>query len=563
MPWNRVITVAVLLLAACVLPGCGGGNSGPARSVAGLPTEDANARPRDTLKDGGTIRWAIDEFPRQWNLNHLDGATIAASTVTGAMMPGTFGTDERAALTLVDDYVTSARITASKPRQVVTYVLNRKARWSDGKPITWREYAAQWRALRSLDGEYLVADNTGYERVANVERGKDDYEVVVTFSRPFAEWQSLFTPLYPVSTNSDPKRFNEDWAGKLPVSAGPFKLDKIDKSAQTITLVRNPAWWGDTPKLDRIVMRTLTADAAIGAFVNGEVDVVDLGTDAGAYRRARGAKGGVVRVAAGPDFRHLTFNATSDVMRDPRVRRAIALGINREAIAKADLAGLDWPTRTLGNHFFVNTQAGYRDNSGESGRYDPDTARSLLDAAGWRPAGTTREKDGEALTVRFLIPSGLAPPKQEAELTQAMLKEIGVKVKIVSVPLDAFFDKHVTPGDFDIVPFSWFGTPFPISSAQSIYAKPVKDGRGKLQIGQNFARVGSDEIDRLMSRADVTLDVEAAHDLLNRADRLIWELGHSLTLYQQPQFWGVNAKLANVGAFGLSGASYEDIGFVR
>ncbi len=564
MPRTPVIALVVSLLLTWALAGCsGGGDSGGARPVSGLTTEDANAKKRDELKDGGTIRWAIDEFPRQWNLNHLDGATVAAATVTGALMPGAFGTDERAALTIADDYVTSAKVTASKPRQVITYRLNRKARWSDGKPITWRDYEVQWRALRSIDGDFLVADNTGYERVASVERGRDDYEVVVTFSRPFAEWQSLFNPLYPASTNSDPKSFNEDWAGKIPVSAGPFKIGKIDRSAQTITIVRDPNWWGDPPKLDSIVMRVLTTDAAIGAFVNGEVDVVDLGTEASAYERAKGAAGGAVRVAAGADFRHLTINATSDVMRDPGVRRAITLGINREAIAKADLAGLDWPVQTLGNHFFVNTQAGYRDNSGENGKYDPDAARDLLEQAGWKASGAEREKDGKTLSVRFLIPSGLTLSKQEADLTQAMLADIGVKVEIVSVPLDRFFDDYVLKGNFDIVPFSWFGTPFPISSAQSIYAKPTKDANGDLQIQQNFARIGSDEIDELMSRADATLDVDAARDLLNEADKLIWEEGHSLTLYQQPQFWGVNEKLANVGAYGLSGAAYEDIGFVK
>ena len=140
--------------------------------------------------------------------------------------------------------------------------------------------------------------------------------------------------------------------------------------------MRNPKWWGDRPKLDKIVMRVLTPDAAIGAFVNGEVDVVDLGTEASAYRRAQGAAGGVVRVAAGSEFRHLTFNGTSDVLRDPDVRRAIALGINREAIAKADLAGLDFPARTMGNHFFVNTQAGYRDNSGEQRPLRPRRGRA-------------------------------------------------------------------------------------------------------------------------------------------------------------------------------------------
>ena len=327
--------------------------------------------------------------------------------------------------------------------------------------------------------------------------------------------------------------------------------------------MRNPVWWGDKPKLDRIVMRVLTSDAAVGAFANGEVDVVDLGTDASAYKRAQGAKGGAVRTAAGSDFRQLTFNGTSDVMRDPRVRRAIALAINRDALTKADLAGLNWPTETMGNHFFVNTQDGYKDNSGQYGRYDTKEAARLLDEAGWKLSGDTRMKDGKPLTVRFLIPSGLPVPRQEAELTQAMLKEIGAQVKIVSVPLDSFFDEHVTPGDFDIVPFSLVGSPFPITGAQAYYEQPAKGADGRLEPGLNAAQIGTPEIDRLMRRAEVSLDPAEAQGFINEADKLIWDEGHSLTLYQQPQFVGVNKQLANIGAFGLSGPAYEDIGFVK
>ena len=123
----------------------------------------------------------------------------------GAMLPGTFAPNDRAKLEVADDYVTAAKVTATKPRQVVTYTLNRKAKWSDGEPITWKDYAAQWKALRSAEGDFQVADTTGYERVSDVRRGKDDYEVVVTFSRPFGEWQALFNPLYPASTNADRK----------------------------------------------------------------------------------------------------------------------------------------------------------------------------------------------------------------------------------------------------------------------------------------------------------------------------------------------------------------------
>ena len=562
---RRLIAVPLSVLAlVAALSGCGGsGSSGSPTAVAGLTATDANEQPRSAIKDGGTIRWAIDEFPRQWNLNHLDGATIAAASVTGALMPGAFGTDEKAALTVVTDYVKSAKLTSTKPRQVITYKLNRKARWSDGKPLTWRDYAAQWKALRSLDGKFLIADNTGYDRVQSVDRGADDYEFTVTFKRPFAEWQSLFNPVYPEATNSDPAVFNKGWLNKIPVTAGPFKLGRIDKSAQTITIVRDPNWWGAPAKLDSIVLRALIADAAIGAFVNGEVDVVDLGTEASAYKRASAARGGVVRRAAGSDFRHLTINGASDILSDPLVRKAVARGISREALAKADLAGLDWPIKTMGNHFFVNTQTGYEDNSGDVGEYDPKAAEALLDQAGWKRSGEQRVKNGKTLDLRFVIPTGQKISKQEAELTQQMLAQIGVKVTIKNVPLDRFFDDYVLEGDFDLTPFSWFGTPFPISSAQAIYAKPVKDSKGALQVQQNFARIGSDEIDRLMTTADVTLDPAKARALMNQADKLIWDEIHALTLYQQPQLWGVNEKLANAGAFGLGGPTYEDVGFVK
>lgn len=558
---RRLFAATLLVLTGALATGCG--SSSPTKSAAPLKAFDIGVLPRDEVKQGGTIRWAVDQFSTQWNLNHLDGLSVATATVMSALIPSAFVTDERAKLSVNEDYVTSAKVTSPAPDQVITYKLNRKARWSDGEPITWRDFQQQWKALRSAEGPYLISSETGYDLVESVERGADDYEVTVSFRRPFAEWQSLFNPLYPASTNSDPDAFNKGWLNKIPITAGPFKLGKIDRSAKTVTIVRDPDWWGEPAKLDSIITRALDSDAAINAFVNGEVDVVDLAGDASAFKRAKGAQNGTVRVAAGPDFRHLTINGTSDTLSDPLVRRAVAMGIDREAIAKADLAGLDWPAKTLDNHFFVNTQEGYRDNSGSLGKFDQESARKLLDEAGWVLDGDVRKKDGKTLRVRFVIPSGIPLSKQEAELTQAMLTQIGVRVEITTVPLDAFFDKYVGPGNFDITPFSWVGTPFPISAAESIYVKPVKDESGELQIQQNYARIGSDQIDALMTKAAGTLDVETARDLLNQADKLLWEEVHSLTLYQQPQLWGVNSKLANVGAFGLKSPIYEDIGFAK
>jgi peptide/nickel transport system substrate-binding protein len=148
--------------------------------------------------------------------------------------------------------------------------------------------------------------------------------------------------------------------------------------------------------------------------------------------------------------------------------------------------------------------------------------------------------------------------RQEGELTQAMLKDIGVKLNIVTVPADPFFDKYVIPGNYDITPFSWIGTPFPISPNKSIYQEPTGDN-----IRQNFARVGSPHIDALMNQAISTLDPNAARNYANQADAQIWQEVHSLIMFQRPQNWGVTKGLANAGSYGLGTLNYADIGFQK
>jgi peptide/nickel transport system substrate-binding protein len=136
-------------------------------------------------------------------------------------------------------------------------------------------------------------------------------------------------------------------------------------------------------------------------------------------------------------------------------------------------------------------------------------------------------------------------------------------VNINTVPSPDFFEKYIRPGQFDFTLFSWIGTAFPVSTARSLYAKPVPGPDGEMAIQQNYARVGSDEIDKLFQEATRELDRAKAIELANRIDTLIWQEVHSLTLYQRPEMWVVKAGLANVGAFGFAEIVFEDIGWAN
>ncbi|MCG5219546.1 ABC transporter family substrate-binding protein [Streptosporangium sp. KLBMP 9127] len=563
----RIFGVVVLcgtLVAAGALAGCA---SRP--KVAGsdmgssVKAFDINQLSRDQIKDGGTLRWGINEYPAQWNLNHVDGNLMHVRSIVSALLPAPFRSDEMATISVDHDYLIDGKITASRPKQVVTLTLNPRARWSDGRPITWQDYEAQWKAMRGENADYRVTSMTGYQDIESVARGKDDYQVVITFERPFGDWQSLFGPLYPKTANATPNAFNTAWLNKIPVTAGPFTLQGFDPTAKTITLARDPKWWGAKAKLDQIIFRALESDALVGAFSNGELDLFDVGPSAPDYARAKNTRDAVVRQAAGPDFRHLTMNGQSEILKDPAVRQAIAMGVNRQAIAQSDLQGLGWPITLLGNHFFMNSQKGYHDNSGEIGVYDPAKARQRLDAAGWRLTGRVREKDGRQLRLRFVMPSGLQLSKSEGEMVQSMLQQVGVKVVLQAVPGDDFFGKYIIPGNYDLTAFSYIGTPYPVSSSYGQYVNAMTDSTGQRQWNANLGRIGVPEIDKALQRAAVELDPARARAATNVADALIWRQVNVLPLYQRPQNVAVKSTLANAGARGFYDLRYADIGFTR
>ena len=538
-------------------------SGGPTTSSAtqSVTENQINPMSRDQVQDGGTLTWAINAMPVTYNYNQIDGTNFDTASILYALMPYTYRSDASGTPIWNRNLLASEPTLVIAPKQVVTYEIHSDAVWYDGTPITWEDFHWQWRAGNGSDSRYQIASSNGYEQIESVEMGQHEREVVVTFAQPFADWTSTFFFFYPASTNRDPETFNTGWREPL-TTAGPFQVDDINLTTQTITLVRNDKWWGDPAKLDRVVFRSIEPNAQIDALANGEIDFMDVGPDVNNYHRATRIAGTEMRVAGGPNFRHLTVNGASQNLQDVRVRQALAMGIDRAAIARALLGPLGYEPMVLNNHIFMTNQTGYQDNAGEIGTYNPQRAEELLDEAGWLLSGDVREQDGRPLEIQFVIPSGVPTSQQEAELVQNMLSQIGVRVNIQVVPVGNFFDQYIRAGQFDFTVFSWIGTPYPISSSKSIYASPTMNADGQLEIQQNYARVGSEEIDRLYDEANSELDRDRAVEIANQIDALIWQGVHSLTLYQRPEIYVCAEDLANFGAFGFEGPPvFEDIGW--
>ncbi|MGQ4360993.1 ABC transporter family substrate-binding protein [Streptomyces sp. SAS_272] len=283
------------VLAAPLLTGCG------STDEAGRPLarQDIARTARAQVADGGTLRWAVDAMPETLNTFQADADT-ATTRVAQAVLPSMFRIDAQGRPQRDADYLESAKVVDTEPRQVVLYKLSQQAVWSDGREIGAADFAAQWRALSGKDSAYWTARNAGYERIEKIERGADDLEVRVTFSRPYADWRSLFSPLYPKDVMGTPDAFNDGARRKLKVTAGPFLVQKVDTKNHQVRLARNPRWWGKPAKLSEIALTAVKPDERASALADGKIDVAEV--DPATAQRVDGAAGG----AAGPPAGALT-----------------------------------------------------------------------------------------------------------------------------------------------------------------------------------------------------------------------------------------------------------------
>ncbi|ALV33781.1 ABC transporter family substrate-binding protein [Streptomyces sp. CdTB01] len=434
-------------LAVPLLAGCGSDDK------AGKPLAGPEIAPaaRALIADGGTLRWAVDDVPETLNTFQAD-ADAVTGRIAQAVLPSMYRQDAAGRPVRNADYLESAKVVDTEPKQVVLYKLNQQAVWSDGREIGAADFAAQWRALSGKDGAYWTARNAGYDRIEKVERGANNLQVKVTFARPYADWQSLFSPLYPKDVMGTPDSFNDGARRTLKVTAGPFAVQKVDRKDDKVTLTRNPRWWGHPAKLSEIDLEAVPLDKRADALAAGKIDLAEIdpadaeridlagrakgtGTPLQGSSPLLGPGGGrlsakslrswtrahedelsgsrlralkkrlkqleryekqadlrvfEVRKSLEPAYTQLALNGSTGPLADERVRRAVARALDRKALAETVLKPLGLPAQPVGSHLALAGQAAYADGSGAIGGQDTEEAQALLADAGWVRGGPVK-----------------------------------------------------------------------------------------------------------------------------------------------------------------------------
>lgn len=206
---------------------------------------------------------------------------------------------------------------------------------------------------------------------------------------------------------------------------GPFIATSI--SDTEITLEKNPNYWGGEVKMDKIhVQEIVDGDTLTMAMQSGEVDAVQglpyaslaLFQDNSSYKISSTETSRVF---------FAQMNYETPALQDLNVRKAIAMGIDKEGFTSSLLSGNGTPAVGAfpSNFSFGN-------ESVTAPEYDPEAARELLAESGWEDTDGDGyvDKDGETLTLRWLTYPGRQELPLLAEAAQATLKDIGIQVEI-------------------------------------------------------------------------------------------------------------------------------------
>lgn len=521
----------------------------------------------DSERSGRVVFGESTDFPENLFPYIAAGNATSVANILVRIMPSAYKVLPDFSIAYDEDLLAEEpTLTDEGGTQVNTYTISSDAVWSDGTPITAKDFAFTWKASRSGDpadeGCASVLSTTGYEQIESVEAsGDDDKTVTVTYATPYSDWQALFGNILPahLMDNEDPvalcDTITAGWAigDGLPedISGGPWQLkaSNIDVGNQTVVLTPNPEWWGDGPNLEQLIIQNIGNDPTTGVqgIENGELGVIypqpqlDLVDQIDAL-----APNVESAINFGLLFEHLDFNTQDPHLADVNVRRAFAMALDRQEIVDQTVGQFSSDAEVLNNRIWLNNQPEYQDTAPEEVKQQStDQAKQLLEQSGYTlgPDGIYTHPERGRLTIA--IDTTQANPLRQTtiEVMIPQLKEAGIEATFNANPdIFAGADKPTSleAGGFQAALFAWVAAPF-VSSNQSIYRTPQGDS-----IGQNYSRIGNPEIDALFAELTAEPDRDRQAELGNQIDQLLWEQMATVPLYQKPTFIAYQSSISGV-----------------
>ncbi|MDO4295786.1 MAG: ABC transporter substrate-binding protein [bacterium] len=454
MKKRRNVVLTAGLLASLLLAGCGGSGAAGTEGVDSSVSQNADGS-KSTVSEGGLdttyyIKF-VDDEPDTTDVHCTTDYYTVGMNIFDRLVevkPNEDGTSE-----LVPSLAESVAV--SSDGLTYTFQLKEGIQYSNGAALTSDDVLYTFTRLLTYDKsknsdfvDQILGAEELMEGTADTLAGFeviDDYNFTVTLKEPYAAFLAcLSTPSVSIYDRETTEEAGADF-GLVPektVGTGPFVFEEWTLGSQ-IVLSKNENYWDGAPDLDGIVIKFVPdAETQRMMYESGELDILDLDNAASQISYFLDNPDYSEQIHSGPrvGVYYYSFNQNIEPFSDVRVRKALQMAIDRQAILDALYSGKG----QLENGIFPHGLIGYNAELPQI-EYNPEKAKELLAEAGY-PDGFSMEiaetTDADATTV------------QRDEILQAMLGEIGVTVDIKQYDSASFYDIRAT-GELPMYSSNW------------------------------------------------------------------------------------------------------------
>ncbi len=402
----------------------------------------------------------------------------------------------------------------SKDKKVWTFKLRANIRFHDGTLFT---SAIMKDCLTRLMQKGALLKNVPIETI----EAPDDKTLTITTSVPFAPLPAYLSKGEAAALA--PSSFDAQGEVLKPVGTGFFKFESWKVKEEVVLSAYQNHWSGTIPKVDKVVCRFVPEALTRSAMMrSGELDIAQILPPDLAKSMTHDPS---FKLQSLPitRCRILNFNLNRSPLSDIRVRKAVNYAINRKDLIDFVLEGFGEPAKTIFPDivFWSNHQAkGYA--------FEPEKARQLLDEAGWKDTNGNgvREKKSRPLSLKLVTYPNRAELPPLAEVIQNQLSQVGIKVELVVVQVDAA-NQMRNNGDFDmfLVGRGLLFVPDPneIFITDYFTENTLKDGWGPFHYHNA-------KVDELLLAARSAFDTDTRKDMYDRVQTLLLEDAPSANL---------------------------------
>lgn len=386
----------------------------------------------------------------------------------------------------------------------MTFTLQDNVKFHNGKDLTSADAKYTLSALFTSGGYkaasfYDMVDGQKQEHITSVET-PDAKTLVIKVRRPALINQTLSNlvtiPIIPEGTIEQQKT--------APIGTGAFKFASFDQANNQVSLEANPNYWEGAPKIQKVVVKTVTDANALQAELQaGRVDLVPNPTNISADTFNTLGKSPNLQIVQsdGSNIRYIGFNVTEKPVDNVKIRQAIAYAIDREKIIRELLGGQAKVAHS------ILPEVSWAYSAPVKYAYDPAKTKQLLQEAGYK---------GEPIKFKFL--SGSSAVSLYSQVIQSMLKDAGINVEIETLEDNTLRDV-LKQGQFQMNTAQWIG-----GNQDPIFLRDLFDSDefpDKKANGRNRSRYANAEFDKIVREAVNTTDKAKAAQLYAKAQEIV------------------------------------------